>query len=133
MLGFLLGTLTMPPQPAPAPPTLRASRLRDVGLWLLRRRQRFRVTGDSMRPLLSPGEEVLIDPTAYRHAPPQPGDLVVAHHPQQPRLRLIKWVVAVDDQGCFLQGLNLTASTDSRSFGQVPLTDILGRVVCRFP
>lgn len=123
----------MSPQPVPALPTLRASRLLDVGLWLLRRRQRFRVAGDSMRPLLVPGEEVLIDPSAYRHTSPQAGDLVVARHPQQPGLRLIKWVVVADDQGCFLQGLNLAASTDSRSFGRVPLSDILGRVVCRFP
>jgi nickel-type superoxide dismutase maturation protease len=86
-----------------------------------------------MRPLLIPGEEVLIDPAAYRHTPPQPGDLVVAQHPQQPELRLIKGVVSVDAQDCFLQGVNLEASTDSRTFGQVPLTYLLGRVVCRFP
>ncbi len=117
----------------PPPSTLRSSRLGDVGLWLLRRRQRFRVTGDSMRPLLIPGEEVLINPTAYRQMVPQPGDLVVARHPHQPGLRLVKWVAAVKPQGCFLQGVNLGASTDSRSFGWVPVDCILGQVICRFP
>lgn len=121
------------PDLSPWPPTLRSSRLIDLGLWMLRQRQRFRITGDSMRPLLIPGEEVLIDPSAYRHALPKRGDLVVAYHPQRPDLRLIKGVVSVDDQGCFLQGVNSVASTDSRNFGRVPLVCLLGRVVCRFP
>ncbi|QQE66420.1 S26 family signal peptidase [Leptolyngbya sp. BL0902] len=121
------------PLPPTPPQTLRSSQWADVGLWILRRRQRFRITGDSMQPLLRPGEEVLIDPRAYRHHPPQLGDLVVAEHPQQPGFRLIKWVVAVEPQGCFLQGINLAASTDSRSFGWVPPEGILGQVICRFP
>ena len=121
-------------RPHPTPPhALRPSHWMDVGLWLWRRRRRFRVTGDSMRPLLVPGEEVLIDPTAYRRRAPQPGDLVVAEHPQRPGFRLIKWVVAVEPQGCFLQGIDRAASTDSRTFGWVSLHRILGQVVCRIP
>lgn len=117
-----------------APPSqLRDSRPTDVVLWLLRQRRRFRIVGESMRPLLEAGTEVLIDPSAYRLQSPAPGDLVVAHHPQQPGLRLIKWVVYVDEQGCFLKGLNAAASTDSREFGLVAYGAILGQVVCRFP
>ena len=115
------------------PHSLRPSRWVDVTLWLLRRRRRFRVTGDSMQPLLRPGEEVLMHPRAYAIAQPQPGDIVVAQHPHRPDLRVIKWVVVVDPHGCFLQGVNLAASTDSRSFGLVPFDAILGQVVCRFP
>jgi len=115
------------------PSQLRSSQLADVVLWLLRQRRRFRVAGGSMLPLLEPGTEVLINPRAYRHQPPQPGDLVVAYHPHQRGLRLIKWVVYVDADGCFLKGLNPIASTDSREFGLVLCGEILGRVVCRFP
>lgn len=86
-----------------------------------------------MQPLLQPGEEVLINPYAYRHLDPKPGDLVVARHPQQPTLRLIKQVIYVEPEGCFLKGLNTAASTDSRTFGLVPSSNILGQVVCRFP
>jgi nickel-type superoxide dismutase maturation protease len=119
---------------SPTPPqTLRSLHLADLGRWLLRQRQRFRVAGLSMQPLLHPGEEVLINPQAYRTALPQPGDLVVAEHPHQPGLKLIKWVVSVEPGGCFLKGLNETASTDSRSFGLVPPQKLLGQVVCRFP
>jgi nickel-type superoxide dismutase maturation protease len=86
-----------------------------------------------MLPLLHPGEEVLVNPYAYGIVPPQPGDLVVAQHPTQPGLRLIKWVVYVEGHACFLKGINETASTDSRAFGLVPYATLLGQVVCRFP
>ncbi|MBD0337324.1 MAG: S26 family signal peptidase [Cyanobacteria bacterium Co-bin13] len=116
------------------PHTLRHSRLRDVLLWGLRRRRRLRVVGRSMLPLLRPGEEVLIDPSAYRGVPPLPGDIVVAQQPQKTGLHIIKWVVWVEADGrCYLKGLNLAESTDSRSFGLVRAEAILGRVVCRFP
>ncbi len=116
------------------PPTqLNSSRLADLGLWLLRRRRRFRVVGNSMLPLLQPGEEVLVNPFVYRTMPPQAGHLVVAQHPTQPGLRLIKWVVYVEGDQCFLKGLNEMASTDSHAFGLVPCTALLGQVMCRFP
>ncbi|MGF1478117.1 MAG: nickel-type superoxide dismutase maturation protease [Cyanophyceae cyanobacterium] len=112
---------------------LRSSRAWDLLLWLLRRRQRFRITGMSMFPLLKPGDEVLLDPQAYRKQPPTINDLVVAQHPQQPQLRLIKRVVAVLEDGCYLKGDNSLESTDSRSFGAVSCKQVLGRVTCRFP
>lgn len=102
-------------------------------LWILRRRQRFRVTGASMLPLLQPGEEVLIDPAAYHHCAPNPGDVVAAEHPKQPGLRLVKRVIAVLDTGaCLLVGDNPDASTDSRDFGAVSRQHILGKVTSRF-
>ena len=116
-----------------SPSQLRSSHPTDVVLWLLRLRRRFRIVGESMQPLLVAGTEVLIDPSAYRQRRPSPGDLVVAYHPYQPGLRLIKWVVYVEAEGCFLKGLNAAASTDSREFGLVPWERILGQVVCRFP
>ncbi|PSR17476.1 nickel-type superoxide dismutase maturation protease [filamentous cyanobacterium CCP3] len=119
---------------APSPPSqLRSSHPTDVVLWLLRLRRRFRVVGESMQPLLVASTEVLINPFAYRQSRPSPGDLVVAYHPHQPGLRLIKWVVYVEAEGCFLKGLNAAASTDSREFGLVPWERIVGQVVCRFP
>jgi nickel-type superoxide dismutase maturation protease len=120
--------------PTPQPPSLlRNSHFTDVVLWLLRQRRRLRVVGESMVPLLLPNTEVLINPAAYQQQPPRPGDLVVAHHPRQLDLRIVKWVVYVEPGGCFLKGLNESASTDSREYGLVPLTSLLGQVVCRFP
>jgi nickel-type superoxide dismutase maturation protease len=114
--------------------SLRPSNWRDLLLWLLRARSRFRVTGHSMLPLLQPGEEILINPHAYRQQPPQPGDLVVAQHPFKPNLRLVKRVIEVREDGsCFIVGDNATESTDSRHFGSLALRSIKGQVVCRFP
>ncbi|PZU92192.1 MAG: nickel-type superoxide dismutase maturation protease [Leptolyngbya sp.] len=86
-----------------------------------------------MLPLLEPGAEVLIDPAVYRQQRPQPGDLVVVEHPRRPGLLLIKWVVYVDSDGCFVRGLNEAESTDSREFGLVPWAGLVGQVVCRLP
>lgn len=109
------------------------SGLREFLLWLVRRRQRFRVTGNSMLPLLQPGEEILINPNAYRQNAPQPGDIVIAYHPQQSTLRLVKRVVGTSDNGQYLlEGDNPLESTDSRFFGPVSAHQILGRVTSRF-
>lgn len=106
---------------------------RELLLWLLRKRKRFRVTGNSMLPLLKPGEEVLIDPNIYQKQRPEVGDIVIAQHPTQKNLQIIKRVVTVQENNtCLLLGDNPPASTDSRQFGEVPLSLLQGRVTCRF-
>ncbi len=113
---------------------MRHATVREIVAWLLRRYQRFRVTGASMAPLLMSGQEVLLDPHAYRRQPPQPNDIVVAEHPQQPGFRIIKRVEFVEADGrCYLKGDNAIASTDSRQFGLVTLPQIYGKVLCLFP
>ena len=112
---------------------LRPSTLGDLLLWLLRRRQRFRVTGLSMTPLLQPGDEILIDLRAYQRSHPNPNDIVVARRPDRLDLRIIKRVAYVlEDGSCFLRGDNSQESADSRTFGWVSPENILGQVVCRF-
>jgi nickel-type superoxide dismutase maturation protease len=112
--------------------------LKDIGfyeflLWLLRLRRRFRVTKNSMLPRLKPGDEVLIDPGAYREASPRPGDIVVARHPYRTDVHLIKRVASVvEDGSCILEGDNPSEGTDSRIFGPVAPDLILGRVTSRF-
>ena len=86
-----------------------------------------------MAPLLEPGDEVLVDPRAYRQTPPCSGDLVVARHPYRSDLLLIKRVARVLENGYFaLEGDNPAESTDSRDFGSLPPERILGRVTSRF-
>lgn len=103
-------------------------------LWLFRRYRRYRVTGPSMLPLLSPGQEVLLDPRAYRHHSPQVGDVVVADHPRQSDLQIIKRVDFVNPDGdCYLKGDNPDGSSDSRQFGLVLSSQLYGKVVCLFP
>lgn len=112
---------------------LPARSYRELLLWLLRRRHRFRVTGNSMQPLLQPGEEILLDRHAYQKSVPQVGDIVVATHPLHPELTIVKRVILVKEDGSlFLRGDNPRESTDSRTFGLVDLQYILGKVTSRF-
>jgi len=105
----------------------------ELLLWALRRRRRFRVNGDSMLPHLRPGDEVLVDPRAYRRTSPHVGDVVIARHPFRRDVRLIKRVVRVLDGDRYdLRGDNPAASTDSRAFGALPRRYLLGRVTARW-
>ena len=106
----------------------------ELLLWLLRKRKRFKVTGNSMLPLLKPGQEILVNLSAYHKSLPQVGDIVVAIRPECPDFKLVKRVKIVQDNGyCFLIGDNFLESTDSRSFGFISLDHILGKVTSRFP
>ena len=112
--------------------TIPHSQLSDYLLWLCRRRRRFRIRNHSMAPTLQPGQTILFNPYAYRQQLPQPGDVVIAHHPHQSNFKIIKRVVAEENGRIYLQGDNPQASQDSRSFGPLPTTLILGRVTALF-
>ncbi|MEM7082817.1 MAG: nickel-type superoxide dismutase maturation protease [Pseudomonadota bacterium] len=101
---------------------------REVLLWLLGRRRRFRVVNQSMQPTLQAGGYVLVDPNASAHGDLRPGELVVACHPRQPDLIVVKRVAAIQPGGIVLLSDNPSGSEDSRHFGPVPHALIRGRV-----
>jgi len=110
-------------------PPLQDARLSEFVLWTIRRRRRVRVTGESMEPTLHAGEVIFVDTNAYTRTPPAPGDIVVARHPQQPAIEIVKRVEFTDG-GVYLRSDNADESnaSDSRRFGLVPLDHVLGRV-----
>ena len=84
-----------------------------------------------MIPLLNPGDLILADLRAYRKHAPVPGDVVVAWHPQQPNLKVIKRVRAVHPNGTIdLMGDNPAESTD---FDSLAKEKLLGKVTSKFP
>ena len=88
-----------------------------------------------MHPTLAEGETVLVDTAVYQRHPPQIGDIVLAQHPFVPDNKMLKRITAVTENGrYFLQGDNPNSleSTDSRSFGPLHSTHILGKVTHRF-
>jgi nickel-type superoxide dismutase maturation protease len=86
-----------------------------------------------MIPNLKPGDEVLVNPRAYRQQAPQIGDLVLARRPDREVVTMIKRVSAVYQDGrLLLLGDNPAASTDSRTFGPVSRHYIVGKVTSRF-
>ena len=95
---------------------------------IFRRSHGVRVEGDSMIPSLRSGDRVLIDPTASV----KPGDIVLARHPYKTSVRILKRLSFIESDGrIFLKGDNPDDSTDSRTFGSIANSDVLGKVVAR--
>lgn len=112
---------------------IRNNNIIDLVLWLLRRRQRFKVEGSSMSPCLNPGDELLVHQQISNQLNSCITDIVVMSHPHYPDLRLIKRVISVNKDGsCFVKGDNALYSTDSRSFGWIEPKFIWGYVTSRF-
>jgi nickel-type superoxide dismutase maturation protease len=63
---------------------------------------------------------------------PRTGELVVAPDPREPRRLLVKRVAGVDAAGVRLAGDRADASTDSREFGPVAPSSLLGRPLFRY-
>lgn len=89
---------------------------------------RIAIDGPSMVPTLVPGEWwVTLRTTSLR-----PGDLAVVRDPQAASRILVKRAVRVTADGWWVEGDNADASRDSRVFGPVPVTHVLGRLVVRY-
>ena len=117
---------------APYKPLPTAGR-RELILRLCNLRRKIRVRGPSMLPEFAPGDELFLDPRAYRRREPRVGDVVMARHPQAPQEIILKRVAFVSPDGrVFLRGDNPQASTDSRTLGLFPPERILGRVTSRY-
>ncbi|MHB8244599.1 MAG: S26 family signal peptidase [Acidimicrobiales bacterium] len=98
--------------------------------WLVRWRPAFRVTveGPSMMPVLAPGDGLV----AVRLPLLEPGDIVVIVDPDDEARILVKRVAGLGSKTIEVAGDNSAVSRDSRSFGEIPRSSVLGRVVYRY-
>jgi nickel-type superoxide dismutase maturation protease len=87
-----------------------------------------RVAGPSMVPTLRPGDLCLVRWGARVRS----GQLVVAAHPRQPDVLIVKRAVRREAAGWRLASDNPYAGGDSETFGLVPDRLLLGRVVMRY-
>lgn len=87
-----------------------------------------------MHPTLRDGEVVLVDQNAYLSSPPNPNDIVLALHPYKGGVHMVKRVLHLVESGhVFLKGDNPLESSDSRAFGAVHPSKILGQVIGSLP
>ena len=92
------------------------------------------VRGASMAPALLPGDRLVVESRSYLSRQPRRGEVVLAPDPREPERELIKRVASVDEtaESAALRGDAPEASTDSRAFGAVPLSEIRWRAVFRY-
>lgn len=76
-----------------------------------------------MAPLLRPGVVVLAT-GGYRKL--SVGDVVILYHDG---LEKIKRISRIQDENIYVLGDNAAASTDSRQFGYLPVSCIVGKVI----
>ena len=88
--------------------------------------QRFTIHGNSMFPTLKSGQDILCFNWAYFFSKPKRGDMVVLKHGGK---ELVKRIQKVHDRELFIQGDNQEESTDSRNFGLIKRSEIIGKVV----
>ncbi|MEC8974722.1 MAG: S24 family peptidase [Actinomycetota bacterium] len=99
---------------------MKISFLREVFAWIIGRRRRFRVQGNSMEPVISDRDVILLAPDGRFEI----GDIVVGRHPFK-KTHVIKYVtvIAPDD---YIE-LRSPEGTDSRQFGRTHSSQIIGR------
>jgi nickel-type superoxide dismutase maturation protease len=98
------------------------------GLWALTRPRRVEVHGRSMEPTLADGDRLIV----VRSQQPRPGSIVAVRDPRQPDRLLVKRVVSERCGLVDVRGDQPEHSTDSRSFGPVARSAVVGRVLRRY-
>ena len=96
---------------------------------------RGEVVGSAMVPALQPGDRLVVVGAPWSPPPwPSPGQIIALTDPREPSRILVKRVGAIHVRDGTLEvaGDRPEASTDSRTFGPVPRSSIVGRVVFRY-
>lgn len=86
------------------------------------------VAGDSMLPTYGSGDWLV----ATRIRRIAPGQVVVIERESRPGILLIKRVLRSEGQKWWVEGDNASASDDSRTFGAINESEIIGRIRFRF-
>jgi inner membrane protease subunit 1 len=82
-----------------------------------------------MEPALRAGDWIVV---SSLRRPPRVGEIVLVRDPREPENLMLKRVTAVTDGACTVLGDRPDESTDSRTFGPVPLANVLGRALFRY-
>jgi nickel-type superoxide dismutase maturation protease len=95
----------------------------------LPRFRRVQVAGGSMLPAFRPGDRLLVMGPLLRV---RAGQVVAVEDPRPPGRLMVKRVHAVAHGHVDVRGDNEAASTDSRQFGRLPRSGVVGQVIYRY-
>lgn len=87
---------------------------------------RSTIQGSSMSPVLKQGQDVLVFTWAYLFSKPKVGDIVVLRKGGRD---MVKRIQKTHGRRYFVTGDNEKESTDSRNFGEIDKSEIIGKVV----
>ena len=87
---------------------------------------KYVVSGTSMSPTLQEGKTVLVNRIVYLFKKPNVGDIVAASISNKV---FIKRITSINDDRYFLLGDNTADSFDSRKFGMIKRSQIIGKVI----
>ncbi len=79
-----------------------------------------------MLPTLKPGQDVLVFNWAYIFSQPKIGDMIVIKLENKEIIKRVHYILG---RKVFVQGDNQKESIDSRNFGAVDKSEIIGKVV----
>jgi len=96
--------------------------------WLLSPIYKYQIKGNSMVPIFRNNDIILINRLAYVFRSPKENDVIVLRDPRNGR-EILKRIVKVNNSAYFVEGDNKKESTDSREFGPITKTAIIGRVI----
>ena len=80
-----------------------------------------------MEPTITAGETLLVNRLSYLFTNPKENDIIAFHDPRDGKI-LIKRITKKNGTKYFVQGDNKNSSTDSRVFGMIGKSAIVGKV-----
>jgi len=107
--------------------------------------QPFIVHGQSMDPTFKNGDYLIVDEISYKFTEPKKGDVIIFRYPNDPSKFFIKRIIglpnqmldvegktiSLENEEYFVLGDNRPASSDSRVWGPVDKSLIIGKAILR--
>ena len=89
---------------------------------------KYKIQGNSMEPTIAAGETILVNRMAYWFRDPKKNEIIALYDPRDDKI-LVKRITKKSGTSFFVQGDNKKASTDSRVFGMIGKSAIIGKVI----